>query len=217
MAYVLGYFAADGCMIYNARTGQYIEFTSTDRVLLENLQKATKSGQHISERPRRDVKWKLQYRLQLGSKEWFEDLERLGFTECKSKTLALPAIPKDLVSHFVRGYFDGDGCVYLGEIKFADRIRKRWILQTLFTSGSKSFLISLWELLKKEGIQGGYMRTKARGYELAFSHKDSLALYRLLYHTAPTSDLFLPRKREKLERAINVLALDKECGRSSTG
>ncbi len=34
MAYVLGYFAADGSMIQNKRGGHFIEFTSTDAVLI---------------------------------------------------------------------------------------------------------------------------------------------------------------------------------------
>lgn len=207
MAYVLGYFAADGCMVFNARTGHYIEFTSTDRIVLENVQRAIGSGHRIAERPRRNARWKTQYRLQLGSKEWYADLLGFGFSGRKSKTLALPMIPKKLVGHFVRGYFDGDGCVYFGEVKSVDRSSRRWVLQTLFTSGSRTFLESLLELLRCEGVMGGSIRRKTRGFELLLSHKDSLALCKLLYHTAPTSYLFLPRKREKLERAIEVLGL----------
>ncbi|MDP2157257.1 MAG: hypothetical protein Q8K68_06075, partial [Nitrospirota bacterium] len=150
-----------------------------------------------------------QYRLQIGSKEWFLDLLKLGFVPHKSNSMQFPEVPRKFLGHFVRGYFDGDGCVYFSILTFADRKNKRWMLLTLFTRGSKTFLERLWESLKKEGIRGGSLRNKARGYELAFSRRDSLALYRLLYHTAPTSDLFLPRKREKLERAIEVLGLEK--------
>lgn len=217
MAYVLGYFAADGSMLINRRGSCFIEFTSTDRILLEHIQRVTSSSHVISARPKRNEYWKIQHRLQIGSKEWFGDLHALGFTQGKSNTLSFPIIPKPLLGSFVRGYFDGDGCVYFSELKFRDRLKKRWILQTLFTSGSRRFLESLWEAIGSEGVKGGSIRTKTRGFELLLSHNDSLALYRLLYHTAPTSDLFLPRKREKLERAIEVLALDKKCGRSSTG
>ncbi len=217
MAYVLGFFAADGSMLINKRGSCFIEFTSTDKILLEHIQKASGSNHGISVRPFRNQNWKEQYRLQIGSKEWFGDLTAHGFTQHKSSTLTFPNIPDKYLGSFVRGYFDGDGCVYLNELQFADRHRKRWILMTLFTSGSRDFLEELLARLRPHGIQGGSFGTKARGTDLRFSHKDSLALYRLLYHTAPTSDLFLPRKREKLERAINVLALDKKCGRSSTG
>jgi len=217
MAYVLGYFAADGSMLVNRRGSCFIEFTSTDRILLEYVRTVSGSDHLITERPKRSEHWKKQYRLQIGSKEWFGDLTALCFIQGKSKTLRFPDVPDAFLGDFVRGYFDGDGCVYIGHLKFSDRTQKRWILQTLFTSGSRPFLEDLHDRLKEKGVKGGSIRTKVRGFELLLSHRDSLALYRLLYHTAPTSDLFLPRKREKLERAINVLALDKECGRSSTG
>jgi hypothetical protein len=48
---------------------------------------------------------------------------------------------------------------------------------------------------------------KKGGLDLVFSRRDSLALYRLMYDTAGVADLFLPRKREKLEEAIQVLGL----------
>lgn len=208
MAYVLGYFAADGCMIRNARGAYFIEFVSTDRILLEQVQHVTGSNHSLSARPLRHIHWKQTYRIQIGSKEWFQDLLALGFTPGKSKTLTLPQIPQQYRGDFVRGYFDGDGCVYFTQIKYTERPQKRWVLQTLFTSASRPFLESLLELLRNEGVRGGSIRTKTRGYELLLSHKDSLALYRLLYHTAHTSYLFLPRKREKLERAIEVLGLE---------
>ena len=210
MAYVLGYFAADGSMVKNTRGGFYIEFTSTDRVILEQVCRVSNSPHKISERPIRNEAWKQQYRIQIGSREWFSDLAVLGFTVRKSKTLALPCIPNLYRGDFVRGYFDGDGCVYFKALKFADRKRLRWILMCTFTSGSRRFLESIWSLLKEEGVLGGSIRIKKRGFDLALSHKDSLALYRFMYNTAQVPDLCLPRKRQKLEQAIQVLGLEKQ-------
>lgn len=211
MAYVLGYFAADGAMVCNARGGQYIEFTSTDCDLLQQVRRAMRSTHTVSIRPHRNSKWKTQYRLQIGSKEWFTALQGLGFTPAKSKSLRFPKVPNERSGDFVRGYFDGDGCVYLAQLKYADRTSKRWILQTLFTSGSHQFLRALHSLLRKHGVKGGSLIPKSnrRGFELKLSHRDSLALYILMYHTSPTSDLCLLRKKEKLERAVKLLKLDK--------
>lgn len=211
MAYVLGYFAADGSMVKNSRGAHFIEFTSTDRILLEHVRAVTSSEHKIQTRNRKKKKinWKTQYRVQVGSKEWFTDLIALGFTERKSLSLCFPLIPAQYLAHFVRGYFDGDGCVYFQNLKYADRPNKRWVLQTLFTSGSRSFLASLHQLLRNCGVKRGSLRKKVRGFELVFSHHDSLALYKLMYHTNPTSSLFLPRKRVKLERAIRILDLGR--------
>jgi intein-encoded DNA endonuclease-like protein len=207
MAYVLGYFAADGSMIKNNRDAYYIEFTSTDRILIEHVQKVTGSTHHVSPRER-GANCQTAYRIQIGSKQWFEDLTGLGFTQKKSLTMQFPEISSKYFGHFVRGYFDGDGCAYLKEHWAKDRNHFRWVFTTRFTSGSYSFLETLLGRLREYEVQGGRIVTKQKGsYDLVFSWNDSVALYRLMYHTAPISNLYLPRKREKIERAIQVLGL----------
>ncbi|HYF28842.1 MAG TPA: LAGLIDADG family homing endonuclease [Candidatus Paceibacterota bacterium] len=205
MAYVLGYFAADGSL-NTGHGGSYIEFKSVDRKMIENVREAIGSSHRISQYER-GGNCKTCYRLQISSRVWARDLQGFGFTPKKSKTMRFPLVPAEYIGHFVRGYFDGDGCVYSQMLKYADRDHKRWILLTLFTSGSKVFLEQLWSILKDHGIRGGSLVPKKRGFELKFSHRDSLALYQLMYHTAPISDLYLLRKRAKLEQAIQVLDL----------
>jgi intein-encoded DNA endonuclease-like protein len=203
MAYVLGYFAADGSMIKNQRGSSYIEITSTDRVLLESVKKLTNAPQTIAER-RTEGNEKRQYRLQMGCSIWFEDLMQLGFTPRKSLSMRFPKVPDTYHPDFIRGYFDGDGCIYVNRIKFADRRKKRLIVMSLFTSGSREFLLDLHRILKVHGVCGGSLVSKQRGYELKFSHRDSVALYRFLYHTNPVP-VSLPRKRVKFERAMRLL------------
>ena len=207
MAYVLGFFAADGAMILSTKGAGFVEFHNTDRMLIASIRRAIGSDHRISARAR-PRPWKTAYRLQIGSKKWFSQLTELGFTQKKSLTLRMTAVPDKYSPDFVRGYFDGDGCVYFRKLKYADRDRKRWILVTLFTSGSEAFLVSLWEMLRRHGIKGGSLQKKNRGFDLKFSHKDSVALYRLMYNNGPVR-LFLPRKRRKLEDAIRVLGLDR--------
>jgi len=204
MAYVLGFFAADGSMLLNNRGACFIEFTITDRIVLEHIQRVTGSTHRIAERER-GGNCKTAYRLQIGSKDWFNDLSRLGFMQNKSNRLPLPEIPGKYFGDFVRGYFDGDGCVYFNKLHFADRKEPRRILMTLFTSGCRPFLQSLWYKLMEQGIRGGSLKNKLHGFELAFSHNDSVALWRLMYNTGDIPELYLPRKRIKLENAIREL------------
>ena len=206
MAYVLGYFAADGSMIRNKRGAHFIEFTSTDKSLIILVQQALSSGHSISVRPARLPTHKISYRIQIGSKILFTDLTRLGFTQNKSCTLRFPAfLPAHLLGHFVRGYFDGDGSVYFHRHAVKDRKNKRWIFHSRFTSGSKSFLDSLHKLLLTHGIRGGFVLQKKGGHELVLSHKDSVALYRLMYNTVPDSGLYLIRKRNTFKDALQTL------------
>jgi hypothetical protein len=208
MAYVLGFFAADGSMVRNTRGGHFIEFTSTDRIILKLIREVVGSTHTLKARGRRARNRKPDYRIQIGSKAWFGHLLRLGFTQNKSSTLRFPDVPQEYLGDFVRGYFDGDGCVYFKNLKYADRKHKRWVLLSIFTSGSRLFLKTLWAILKERGIQGGSLKQKKRGFELVFSHRDSLALYRLMYHTAGITGLHLPRKYKLFSRAMKTLYPD---------
>ncbi len=207
MAYVLGYFAADGTMFRNKRGGEYIEFHSTDKCLIEITQAALGSNHHIGTRipGKRKTNQKISYRLQIGNKVIFADLQTLGFVQNKSLALAFPDVPPKYFPHFVRGYFDGDGCVYFKTLQFADRKKPRRILLSLFTSGSRQFLLELHARLKKCGVLGGSLKKKQCGFELVFSFRDSLALYQLMYNTALDTGLYLPRKYVLFRKAIKEL------------
>ena len=214
MAYVLGFFAADGSMLLNSRGGCFIEFTGADKNILVLIQKTIGSNHRLSKRIR-TIKGSAVYRFQIGSKQIFSDLLALGFTQAKSKTLRMPTIPARLQGDFIRGYFDGDGCIYFKKLQFADRKKPRLVLQTIFTCGNKDFLVELRSLLHHRGIAGGSIRNKTRGFDLLLSHKDSVALYRLMYHTVSATGLYLPRKYKHFQKAIK--ALYPYWGRSSTG
>lgn len=50
-------------------------------------------------------------RFTVANKHFWETLNNYGCTPKKSLTLQFPNIPEELVRHFIRGYFDGDGCI----------------------------------------------------------------------------------------------------------
>lgn len=205
MAYVLGFFAADGSTVRNSRGAHFIEFTVVDKTLLEQVRLAVASNHTISVRPKNSQKHRTQYRLQFGSKKWFYDLSALGFSQNKSLILRFPKMPKAMVPYFIRGYFDGDGCIYFKQHWSTARQKKIWVFTTLFTSGSRNFLKDLHEVLCRSGLNGGHISEKKRGYALVFSRQDSLALYRFMYDTVHVTELYLPRKYKKFTEAIKTL------------
>ena len=207
MAYVLGFFSADGSMLENNRGAHFIEFHITDLEVIKIIQKALGSNHAISKRNLNN-KWKTLYRLQIGSKEIFFDLENLGFTQAKSKKMRLPNIPQEFLADFVRGYFDGDGCVYFKQHKVKDRKKPKWIFSSRFTSGGKLFLENIHEALYGV-VHKGFIVTKKRNgevyaYELVFSHRDSLALFRFLYNNS-SYGLRLTRKYNLFKKAVKTL------------
>ncbi|MBI4434667.1 hypothetical protein HY635_02520 [Candidatus Uhrbacteria bacterium] len=209
-AYVLGYFAADGCMFRNPRGSYYLDFTSTDRELIILAKRLLQAPQHISAFPPKRRAKKIRYHLQIGSKRLFKQLRALGFTERKSLTLRWPAVPSDVLPHFVRGYFDGDGCIGVGTYA---RGRSRpgqyyHAYRARFTSGSKPFLIRLRLLLQSfAGVAGGsiFLKGSDGGFDLEFSNGDTQRLFHFMYSTA-TEKLYLRRKYEKFLRGQKLIA-----------
>ncbi len=209
MAYVLGYFAADGAMIKNNRGAHFIEFHSTDKILITHVRNAFKSSHRIGVRKLNEMneKWKPAYRIQFGSLKMFADLKARGFSQNKSKIILFPPVPAEYIGDFVRGYFDGDGNVYFKKHWAKDRDKERWVFSSRFISGSNTFLVGLHNALKTHGIKKGFIVKKSNrsGFELILSHRDSLALYRLMYHNVAATDLCLPRKRRIFKRAMQTL------------
>jgi len=205
MSYVLGFIFADGNIICTKRNTWFLSIQITDNKILKEIKNAMKSSHAISERKDK-LNCKKLYRLQIGNKSMCNDLLKLGLTERKSKTILLPKIPLKYFSSFLRGYFDGDGGVWVGPRNLKQN-NKTLTISTFFTSGSKNFLMSLKEVLKKNGLSGGCLVKKERGYDLKYSIRDSLILYKIMYNSK--SSLFLARKKERFDKYI--------CSRSSTG
>ena len=206
MAYVLGFFAADGNMSPHSNGGRYVEFTSCDKELIEKTRHLIQSNHKISGRTR-SINQKIAYRIQIGSVGLYEDLISLGLTPNKSLTIKFPDIPPKYLRDFVRGYFDGDGCVYLRKNWAKDRGKLRWVFQTRFTSGSEQFLRKLKSILNTKRIcKGGYLYNKKSGYELVFSHHDGLALFGFMYDNI-SAEMYLERKYDTFQKAFKALHL----------
>lgn len=102
-AYILGFIYADG---YNRGDKLELDQNEEQIDILENINKALESNCPI--RSYSSGK----YRLSFNSKKLCLDLTRLGAVRNKSLILTFPkCITDKLMSSFILGYFDGDGCV----------------------------------------------------------------------------------------------------------
>ena len=107
-AYWLGFFAADGYVTKRGYVG--VTLSSVDKAHLEKLNVALESTYPVNAyRVNGYRKDTMSARLLLSSKEMKDDLLLHGITENKTLTLQFPDLPEDMIRHFVRGYFDGDG------------------------------------------------------------------------------------------------------------
>lgn len=198
MAYVLGFFAADGSLIETNRRTHFLGLDSVDRSILEKIKRVMKSEHKISTRKSDKGVW---YRLQIGSKEMFEDIVQIGLRPNKAKRMRLPKVPFCFFGEFVRGYFDGDGNVWSGFANKKALILRR-VLQATFTSASLGFLQDLHLNLKELGILGGSIRKvkDKECYRLQLSTNNALKLYQIMYNGRDTSKLFLKRKKDVFEK-----------------
>ena len=207
MAYILGFMYADGNIVQTKRGNHYIAIYTADEALLISMAKCMKAKHKVSVRISDTG---CNYRIQIGSKEWFNDLGQLGLFPDKTTRMRLPTIPQEFFGDFVRGYFDGDGNVWSGTVH-KNRKTTTLTIQVFFTSCSHLFLKDLRSLLQKNGINGGgmYIPKKGNFARIIFSSNDALKIYEIMYNSR--HKLFLKRKRVVFEQFIKIR------GRSSAG
>lgn len=204
MAYVLGFLFADGYVQRNSRGSSYFCFVSTNREIIEKIRNALMSNHKIGVRKKNKINpnWKDLYVLQIGSVKLFKDLEKFGIIRNKGLKITFPNIPSEFLGHFVRGYFDGDGNVWVGLTHKYDRKNPNKVLVVGFTSGSGRFLKSLMRLLKSlAGLKGGSFQHYSGAYRLHYSTTDSLKLYKFMYSS--NNELCLDRKKIIFEKFLN--------------
>ena len=75
MAYVLGFLYADGNIIRTKRKTHFVSLQVMDKEIVFKIRDVVKSNHKIN-LYKKQYKGNIAYRLQIGSKEWFDDLEK---------------------------------------------------------------------------------------------------------------------------------------------
>lgn len=196
MAYILGYLYADGSLEdASYLRGKYVRVTSIDKLTIENIRKILQSEHKIVIlKPPKNTNGKIRYFLRIGSHALYESLLKLGLYPNKSLTIKFPDIPNIFLADFIRGYFDGDGCVH---IEMAEGIKQKKILKRMvitFTSGSLDFLEKMNYIIKKElNLNQGSVYYGHRSFQLKYNTAASIEVFKFLY-SSYKKDLFLKRK-----------------------
>lgn len=107
-AYWLGFLFADG---YNHEERGTITLTlqNLDMDTLEKFRQFLKTDKPIGRN--NDMSSK----VVIESKHMSKCLSDLGVVQRKTHVLTFPDLREDLINHFIRGYFDGDGCITYGK------------------------------------------------------------------------------------------------------
>lgn len=138
-AYFLGFLYADGNH-FTKRNRITISLQERDKHILEKFNEIIESNRPLSFRKKETINKRKgfencqnQFILNINNKHLSKKLLDLGLFNNKTMILKFPTenqVPEELQKHFIRGYFDGDGCVekqgasFMGTFDFCNTICK---------------------------------------------------------------------------------------------
>lgn len=189
-AYFLGLLYADGNVcIKNKRKRVQITLQNEDAYIIQSFCDAIGyKGNLYNDRGKYS-------KIILYSDKMAEDLIKIGCTPVKSLTLQFPdrhKLPEEFQRHFIRGYFDGDGCV---------TVNKTGSYIYSFTS-TESFTDSLRVILKQYNIDISPFQRRYKdninsaGSAYLRGKNVTLKFYEYLYKNA---SVYLNRKHDKIK------------------
>lgn len=186
-AYWFGFLMADGCVFLRGTTPKVcLELSIKDKNHLSKFCESLLLKKKLKILKRKGRK-NSTVRIDLYSRKICSDLTRVGCIPNKSLILQFPQVEDRLLWHFIRGYFDGDGSVYIKN-KTYGYIGAKFV-------GSKDFLLCLSQILDKYGINPNniYRDNGEKIHYLCLSsQKDIAKLYQLMYYN---SSICLERKK----------------------
>ncbi|MBY0539220.1 LAGLIDADG family homing endonuclease [Patescibacteria group bacterium] len=203
MAYVLGYIFADGSLECSPRIrAHYLRITSIDLERIVAFKKLLASSHTITKT--KPPVGETQYMLRIGSKRLYKSLLRYRLRPRKSLSVKMPEIPNRFLNDFVRGYFDGDGCVYIEKARGEKGGKILKGMRVIFTSGSKKFLEALEKkICERAGIKKKKVTVARRSFQLRYSTDDGVTLFKFLYRDV-SGMCYMKRKLAKFNEYFKL-------------
>ena len=194
MAYFLGFFCADG-HLDTSRNTIYIQLHRKDDYILKNFHNFFDYNGPLYYRPNSNS-----VQFNIYSKEITQDLMDFGLTRHKSQELKwIEQTPDQYVSHFVRGYFDGDGHVGLAQAHNPNN--KKLIIKLVSTL---PFIERLKiEFQKNYGSECGSIVDNNTYYELVYTGSNHTKSFLDWIYKDSTEETRLKRKYDIYNEFIN--------------
>lgn len=186
-AYFLGLVTADGSINSKLHTLQINQIESNSYLLeiLNNLLYLDRDLRLVF--PKKDTH-QVQKQLTATSKNLVLDLEKYNIVQNKSvknMPINLDLIPKNLIRHFIRGIFDGDGCIHY------NKNNKSLVLSIV---GSTNVLFQIKNILQKGNI---YFDSRSPKYTGIFSVGGNLQMKDIFEFLYKDATVFLINKKNK--------------------
>lgn len=192
-AYFLGFIVADGNI---SDCSNSIKIIQKETKILYEFKKYIKFEGDIFTSKKRNIS-----DITITSSKTKNDLEKLGINSNKTMVVKYPNIPKNLQNHFMRGVFDGDGCISLRTDKRDNSQRG----QVNICSGSYEFIKEYYDkLVEYCGLSGNNKIRCPKGsyYVVDWGGlSDVEKIHEFLYKDA---NVFLERKKETFDRVVSI-------------
>lgn len=150
-AYILGLIFADGNL---SKNNIEISLKKDDKQILEDISKVIYDNIYLKKRSgkiwfnkKQNKKYKssAQYRFLITCKKTSIDLRNHGLIENKSLKIVMPKLEIQFISHFIRGYFDGDGCLFVSK-KYKGTNRVTIVSNYIFCEQLSSIINSILQI-----------------------------------------------------------------------
>lgn len=140
-AYILGFISADG-HISTKKGNKYlsIELQKRDKKILQFIKKEIQYSGKIGTTYHNNKEY---CRLKIYGEKLVNNILDKGLDNQKTYNLTFPlCIPANLIRHYIRGLFDGDGCIYIGKRKKTNGESKDRRMITLVSTRTMNDFIS---------------------------------------------------------------------------
>ncbi len=193
--YFLGFFAADGTNMQDSKRIS-IKIQARDVDLLLRFKEMFHSEYELHYVKRPQPTWSDCYDFYMGGKYLCDRLDELGFPQRKTFKLNYPDyIPDEFVRDFIRGEFDGDGCISLSD--------NNRCAECSFV-GYKPFMRGLQKAIKEQtGVlfrEVPYSKNDKLCRMVSYRKDDNIKFLNWLYKN---SSIYLQRKYNKYIQFIN--------------
>jgi hypothetical protein len=194
-AYFLGFLISDGCNNLNGAI--VLELIQCDLHILNLFQEKIKHTGDIKHYHKISPLQSTS-KLIFCSKKASKDLTNLGCIPAKTHHTYFPDIPEEFHSHFIRGVFDGDGC-----ISFAKRQRKKGLeISPVFAiCGNFKLMDKIQQILIDQCELNKTKLSKTKSKDIVnINYAGRIQVKRIYnYLYKDCDDLYLTRKKEKFE------------------
>lgn len=198
-SYWLGFLYADGNVrMYKNRSGILtLKLAGLDKNHIKKFNKCIDSDYKI-----KDNKYKNYSILSIYNTKMVKDLYKLGCVNNKTQKIRLPKLDLELMRHFIRGYFDGDGCI--------SKIKNGINCYSISITSNINFILDLKKYIDSIfSCDLNFYESKNKKYStlLISDKKNRYNFYNYIYNN---SSIYLKRKKDIFNDMIVIKDVNRK-------